>query len=835
MLRKLWLILLLSFCSSLLHAQSTLSQQDKAALAQLADVLDNPQQRKVLIEQLRAITETNQPATEKKETDSISKDTEESGVVTALSSLAGTPLTEKSDAKAEDSSETQKAEANEDPIAKVTENTKAAISQAVSLPRKLADASAKVATQVSDRIKHNWQAVKNIFAGKDYRLSNINWDTFLNAVKNLGIVILAMLSLYHGLRAITRPIRSRLNEWSLHYHWSNPLIRKIIAILGIVAMDSIFVGITYTVGNLLALYAIGQYGALSTQASLFIFAFVVIEFLKIGLRTVFLTRFPGLRLLTSDNGVTRFWYRWFASLINWLGYGYLTVIPLIETYLSYSLAQAVSTIIAIGAFVYGVWVIIRKRKGVHDALVRVSERTEQTISKIFMRILAVTWHWLALAYFLMLLVVTLLRAEKSLPFVMKGTLKTLLIVGAGLLLSSLITNFLSRRIRLPENWSRSMPSIERQLNAYVPFALRVIRFILLVVVVLSILSAWNLINLSAWAASPSGQAFIDRWLGAGLILFFCALVWLICCGIIENRLSPDTGTGRPSARAETLLSLIKNAFAIIIAAVCTMMFLSQIGINIGPLIAGAGVLGLAVGFGAQTLVKDVITGIFIQIENAMNTGDFVTVDGISGTAERISIRSVSLRDTAGTYHIIPFSSVTTVSNYMRGFAYHTAEYGISYNDDIDYACEQLQAAFDELAKGEHKRSLLEPILIQGVSSLGDSSVNIRIRIKTLPGEQWAIGRAYNRLVKLYFDRAGIEIPYPHQTLYFGENKDGSAPPLNIRKLKEYPISEEAHTPTLEKTTDNAQKNEKKEEIPPVPKILKDQHSEDSTPDVGGNL
>ncbi len=551
------------------------------------------------------------------------------------------------------------------------------------------------------------------------------------------------------------------------------------------------------------------------------------------MRTVFLTRFPGLRLLTSDNGVTRFWYRWFASLINWLGYGYLTVIPLIETYLSYALAQTISTIIAIGAFVYGVWVIIRKRKGVHDALVRVSERTEQTISKIFMRILAATWHWLALAYFLMLLIVTLLRAEKSLPFVMKGTLKTILIVGAGLLFSSLITNFLSRRIRLPENWNRSMPSMERQLNSYIPFALRIIRFILLVIVVLSVLSAWNLINLPAWAASTSGQAFIDRWLGAGLILFFCALVWLICCGIIENRLSPDTGTGRPSARAETLLSLIKNAFAIIIASVCTMMFLSQIGINIGPLIAGAGVLGLAVGFGAQTLVKDVITGIFIQIENAMNTGDFVTVDGISGTAERISIRSVSLRDSSGTYHIIPFSSVTTVSNYMRGFAYHTAEYGISYNDDIDYACEQLQAAFNELAKGEHKRSLLEPILIQGVSSLGDSSVNIRVRIKTLPGEQWTVGRAYNRLVKLYFDRAGIEIPYPHQTLYFGENKDGSAPPLNIRKLKEYPILED--TPTLEKTNDNTQKSEKKEKIPPVPKILKDQHSEDSTPDVGGNL
>jgi small conductance mechanosensitive channel len=212
-----------------------------------------------------------------------------------------------------------------------------------------------------------------------------------------------------------------------------------------------------------------------------------------------------------------------------------------------------------------------------------------------------------------------------------------------------------------------------------------------------------------------------------------------------------------------------------------MVVLSEVGINIGPLIAGAGVLGLAIGFGSQKLVQDIITGIFIQLENAMNTGDIVTVGGITGVAERLSIRSVGIRDLNGTYHLIPFSSVDTVSNYMREFGYHVGVYGIAYRESIDEAIVHLRNAFDELAANEEtKHQLLEPIEISGVTALADSSVNIRVRIKTTPGDQFAIGRAYNRLVKIHFDNAGIEIPFPHTTVYFGQEKDGSAPPANLR-------------------------------------------------------
>jgi len=193
------------------------------------------------------------------------------------------------------------------------------------------------------------------------------------------------------------------------------------------------------------------------------------------------------------------------------------------------------------------------------------------------------------------------------------------------------------------------------------------------------------------------------------------------------------------------------------------------------------------------------------VENAMNTGDVVTVGGITGTAEKLSIRSVGIRDLSGTYHIVPFSSVDTVSNYMREFGNHVGEYGIAYRESIDEAIEQLKLAFEDLqASEEHGQKLLEPLTVAGVVALADSSVNIRVVIKTTPGDQWAVGRAYNRLVKLRFDEAGIEIPFPHTTLYFGEDKEGRSPAANVRVLEGKAQHAQGHSNHQEDTQQGVQ-------------------------------
>ncbi|MEM7296420.1 MAG: mechanosensitive ion channel domain-containing protein, partial [Pseudomonadota bacterium] len=164
------------------------------------------------------------------------------------------------------------------------------------------------------------------------------------------------------------------------------------------------------------------------------------------------------------------------------------------------------------------------------------------------------------------------------------------------------------------------------------------------------------------------------------------------------------------------------------------------------------------------LVQDIITGIFIQLENAINEGDVVTVAGVSGVVEKLTIRSVALRDLAGTYHLIPFSAVDTVANFMRRFAYHVEVVGIAYDSDVDVAKQAMHEAFDALAASPAGADILAPLEWHGVVGLADSSVNLRVRIKTKPGTQWAVGRAYTEHVKRALDVAGVEIPFPHREL-----------------------------------------------------------------------
>jgi len=547
--------------------------------------------------------------------------------------------------------------------------------------------------------------------------------------------------------------------------------------------DALVVVLAYVSGNIIATFAIGETGVMSTRIALFLNAFLMIELLKAGIRMLFSSSYEGLRLLPVNSEDAAYWNRFLARLAGFLGYGMLLAVPLINAYLSTALGQGVSLVIMLLAFVYATVVVLKNRVKVRTAIKARADKAAMGTSQVLLRLLSRSWHLLAIAYFLVVLVVTLARPADALPYVMLATFKSLIFIGAGLLASGILSQVIGRRICLSQDVCRKVPLLESRLNSYIPMTLKIIRLAIFVAVVLFILNAWGVFDLPAWYASQPGRDLIGKLVSVAVILLIALAVWVILASVIEHRLSPETGSGEPTARAKTLLSLFRNAVAITIATITFMIVLSEIGINIGPLIAGAGVLGLAIGFGAQKLVQDIITGVFIQVENAMNTGDVVTAGGITGVAERMSIRSVGLRDLSGVYHLIPFSSVDTVSNFMRDFSYHVGVYGIAYREDIDEAISHLRAAFDELSTDEeHKDNILEPLEIHGVTALGSSSVDLRIRIKTKPGTQWAVGRAYNRLVKKHFDAAGIEIPFPHTTVYFGQDKDCTAPPANLRML-----------------------------------------------------
>ncbi|MBE0404140.1 mechanosensitive channel protein [Halomonas sp. FME16] len=653
----------------------------------------------------------------------------------------------------------------------------------VSLPRQLAELTSDVVSNIGLQIEQAFSIMGNLFTGQG--ASAFDSSAFVQAAINLGLVIVATFVIFFALRRMARSAFTRVSKWSLNGAGMTPVLRLICCVIIAALIDFILVGLAYVGGNLVATFAIGETGELSTRASLFLNAFLVIELMKAVMRMLFSSHYEGLRLLPISTGEASYWNRWIARLIGMVGYGLMVAVPLINFYLAASVGQAVGTLIMIVAFVYAVSVVLKNRIRIRGHLNDAAANTSMVASRVSLQLFARTWHFFALIYFLMVFVLILTRPGDALPFVLFATLKTLAAVVIGLLVSTFLTQTIGHRIRLSDDLRRKLPLLEPRLNSYVPNALRVLRTIILVVVIMVVLDAWGAFNLANWYASERGTMLVGRLVSIVLILIVALGVWLGLASLIEHKLNPETGGGEPSPRAKTLLSLFRNALAIAMLTITGMILLSEIGINIGPLIAGAGVLGLAIGFGAQRLVQDVITGVFIQIENAMNTGDVVTLGGITGTAERLSIRSVGIRDLSGTYHIIPFSSVDTVSNYMRDYGNHVGEYGIAYRESIDDAIEQLQLAFNDLkASEEYGYKILADLTVAGVISLGDSAVNIRVVIKTTPGDQWGVGRAYNRLVKLRFDQAGIEIPFPHTTMYFGQDKSGSAPPANLRIMQQ---------------------------------------------------
>ncbi|MFH1067648.1 MAG: mechanosensitive ion channel family protein [bacterium] len=240
---------------------------------------------------------------------------------------------------------------------------------------------------------------------------------------------------------------------------------------------------------------------------------------------------------------------------------------------------------------------------------------------------------------------------------------------------------------------------------------------------------------------------------------------------------PPSESGK---RVQTLVRLIREAMLVCLWGVAGMVILDQAGVKIGPILAGAGIVGVAIGFGAQSMVKDVISGFFLILENEVRVGDVAVINGTSGLVEKMDFRSVMLRDQSGVVHIFPNGAITTLSNLTYGWSAYVFDISVAYKENTDSVIAVLREIGEGMRKDEAIGLLmLEDAEIFGVDKLTDSAVIIKGRIKTKPGRQWTVGREFLRRVKLAFDEKGIEIPFPHQTLYFGE----ASKPLDLRLLE----------------------------------------------------
>jgi small-conductance mechanosensitive channel len=421
-------------------------------------------------------------------------------------------------------------------------------------------------------------------------------------------------------------------------------------------------------------------------------------------------------------------------------------------------------------------VILQNRVQVADALRAAplaEDETPDRARRLFRGLrdrLADVWHLLAILWLFALWGVWALEVRDGFSRLIGVTVTTIAILGAAKLADMLLRRAILRGFRITPELAQRYPGLEARANRYLPVLKALGSGIIAGLALLFLLEAWGLDAFAWFGRGRLGAMLLSSLVTIGLTVMVGITVWELANAAIQRyltKLSKDAQAAR-SARVRTLLPMLRTVLLVAILVFVALNVLTEIGVNVAPLIAGAGVIGLAVGFGSQTLVRDVITGAFLLFEDAMAVGDVVQVGGHSGVVEQLSIRSIKLRAQDGSVHIVPFSAVTTVTNMTRDFGFAVLDVSVGYGEETDRVSDVLrEIAKDVRADAKFGAVIRDDIEILGVERLADSGVLIRARIKTDPGARWMVGREFNRRIKQRFDKLGIEIPYPHQKLVLG--------------------------------------------------------------------
>lgn len=600
-------------------------------------------------------------------------------------------------------------------------------------------------------------------------------ELLIEALWALALVIIVTTAAYILLLRWSRRLSRAIGDTTHEAGFA----RTFAMLLATTAMEAVIVLVAWGAGYAAALFFHAEFGVIGVRQSLYLNAFLVAGLAKVVIRAVLSPATHELRFVAVSDAAARTMAGWFSAITSVLVYGQLLVVPIVNRQASMEAGRGVSTLIAFIAILAAAILVIARRRAVAAWILGEDPEGKRGL----VRFAARNWHAPVLIYLAGLFFIVAARPDGLIWPVLINSAQVGAIVVAGILISGAITKFIASGVKVPSGVHQRLPALERRLNSVVPRALTVVRTLIILLVLAFVLDAIELIDIGAWLSAEFGGRAAGALAAIAGILFFSFAVWLALASWVDFRLNPDFGS-IPTAREQTLLSLLKNAATIVLVVIALMFALSELGVDIAPLIASAGVLGLAIGFGSQKLVQDIITGVFIQFESAMNVGDVVTLGGTTGVVEKLTIRSVSLRDVHGTFHIIPFSSLDMVSNYMRDYGNFVCDFGIAYRENVEDGKAAMMAAFDELKAGELGEHIIDDLQWFGVQTLGDSAVILRARIKCKPGQQWAVGRAYNEICKRVMDERGIEIPFPHQTIYFGEDKQGEAPAVRVAMQKE---------------------------------------------------
>ena len=589
-------------------------------------------------------------------------------------------------------------------------------------------------------------------------------------------------------------LRRRVERREAPSPWLRPVLLLYHAVLR-AAPNLIAAGVAYGV-----LTVISPAEAARVIALAIINAHLIVSIVK-GAGTLVLAPYaPQLRLAPITDENAAYCSVWWRRLVNIGAYGYVFC----QTALLLGLPQSgfEALIRLLGILLVGLLITFILQNRI--AFARWLHETGQTSgTRAHLRIfaflgkLADFWHIPAILY---VVAGGLLAAAEGLEgflFLIKGSAATVVIAWATGFGFAAVRRGFERGFRIRAELHERYPGLQARVNRYLPVARRAAQAVILLLGICLILEAWSA-DILTWLASETGTTVIATLASILAIALIATIVLEVATTLVDRYLTQVDETGElveRSQRARTLLPLARNALRVVVGIIAALMILSEIGIDIAPVLAGVGVAGLAIGFGAQTLVKDIITGLFILLEDSVAVGDVVTAGGHTGTVEAITVRTIRLRDLSGQVHTVPYSSVDTISNMTKEFSYYLIDMGVAYREDYDEVVDVMREVGAELQQDpEYGPNMLEPLEIMGLNSFGDSAVIVRARLKTKPLTQWATGREYNRRLKAAFDARGIEIPFPHTQIYFGEDKQGRAPAARV-VIEEAGTDDDTSTPS----------------------------------------
>jgi moderate conductance mechanosensitive channel len=372
------------------------------------------------------------------------------------------------------------------------------------------------------------------------------------------------------------------------------------------------------------------------------------------------------------------------------------------------------------------------------------------------------WHIPALFYILALWIALAAGVHNAL-FVL---LRIVLVVAAAALIGRLAwhgsSTLLERAFPDPSVVTARRPALFARARAYNPLIRGLIRTVIGLLVIILTLQGWG-VDAFGWLFNNSlSRSLISAFISIVITIAIALTLWECANAYINGRIErlSSTGRSRQASRLRTLLPMLKASIGVSISLIAGLICLSKIGVNAAPLLAGAGVLGIAIGFGSQKLVQDIITGLFLLLEDAMQVGDYVSLASMSGTVERLSIRTIRLRGGDGSVNIIPFSAVTTVANMTRDFGYAQISIQVSYEEDLPRVYAVLaDIARTMRAEPAWKAMMRDDLQIFGLDQFGASALVITGQIRTGPGQHWAVRREFYARVKARFEAEHIEMPY----------------------------------------------------------------------------